>query len=270
MTLDHAPTLMTTVDDLLDARQAALAEYDNALRSLAIAQQHLAAAGFAQYAVGSSMRDYSCYAIENAGERTKQVDKLRRTIDRSLWEHLGNKTGLLAVMDTQTRKKWRDDIQKHAPECTRDALEATFSSLYGQRGLIFEQGLVNAFAHLSSHYKTNDAFKIGPKIIVTHCGGLHARGIDELVDAERVLYVLDGKTPPAHDKDGIRAVIRAANPCSWREGQTFEFESEYLRGRVYRNNNAHVWFKDDTLRDRANRIIAKHYGETLPDDRTTA
>ena len=197
-------------------------------------------------------------------------ERFRRAVDKALWQHLGEKTGLLSLMDTKTREKWQRDVSDQSPECTRDALEATFASLHEQRGLIFERGLVQAFANLSGHYRTNDPFKLGPKIIVTGCSESTSRGRLYLADAERVLYVLDGKKPPETADKGVRGAIAAATGVGWGIPKQCNFESEYLSGRLFMNGNAHVRFKNEDLRHRANRLIAKHYGETLADDSRAA
>lgn len=83
-------------------------------------------------------------------------------------------------------------------------------------------------------------------------------------DMDRLMHVLDGKKPPeagdASDQIGCAHAKKEAT-CT-----TGYFECRMFRG----NGNLHIKFRRPELVDKVNRILAKHYGETLPDDRKTA
>ena len=259
----NTPARFADVDDLLDARADALGAFDDAIRSLQTAERRLQTVGLRSTLMYGVVADLSLYG----DARKSQGEKLRKEIDRSLWQHLGEKTGLLNLMDAESRSAWQKDIERHAPECTRDALEATFRTLHESRDLIFERGLVNAFAKLSGHYRTNDPFKLGPRIIITGCGSRTSYGRDRLADAERVLYVLDGQRPPDGHDTGVRRALNEATGNGWSVPRAASFETEYLSGRIFKNGNVHVSIRSDELREKANRVIAKYYGAVMPDGR---
>lgn len=42
-----------------------------------------------------------------------------------------------------------------------------------------------------------------------------------------------------------------------------EAETNYMRARWHKNGSIHLWFLRDDLREKANRLIAEHFGEAL-------
>lgn len=45
-------------------------------------------------------------------------------------------------------------------------------------------------------------------------------------------------------------------------------ESEFFKVCVYKNGNAHVWFKRDDLVEKVNKLLADYYGEVIPEGQT--
>lgn len=249
-----------TVDDLLAARNEALSLFESAINDLIKVEKLTTASGFGKSAIGRCLKSSALYLYGDKDDASGELSKYREELDRSLWRHLAETSGLYAIMDAQAKKEWDDSLDHKVPECTLENIEATFETLSYQRKMIFNRGLVNCFKHLSKNYKTNNAFRLDKKIIVAHATSFYGRSDDHLFDAERVLYMLDGQKPPEY-KDSIKGIINKAR----YNGDT-DFETPYMRIKCFKNGNAHVWLLRDDLTQQCNRIIAAFYDDALPND----
>lgn len=243
------------IDDILAARADALKKFSDAMNALIDVNVTMRKAGFGEYVMTRTLTRNSYYSLNSENSGGPLVEQFKKNLDKDLWKYLGDATGLTQIMDTQALDEWREGIERNPPECTKETLTSTFENLSYQRSLIFNRGLVNAFKRLSGKYKTNDAFKIGKKVIVSHCLGNWAHGLDSLNDVERVLFVLDSIKPPEH-MHSIKRKIQSGG----------DVETDYMSIKTYQNGNAHVTFKRQDLTDKANKIITAFYGETIPND----
>jgi len=201
-----------------------------------------------------------------------------RKMDQSIWRHLVLATGLGTLMDRKALDEFQESIEKNPAPATMDNVCSTFFTKSAEAPEIFERGLVNAFSHLDPGYKTNKAFKIGPKVIMDRAfsssiwhdkGKKHlslwwnhwARAGDELADVERILRLLDGKPPLENRTCGIVGAIDLANSAKGRTAET-----EYFSAKWFDKGSLHIVFKRLDLLAKANRIIAKHHGETIADE----
>ena len=219
--------------------------------------------GYGQHVIMNSMSNFF-KAPESYGEIETRVILFTQTMDRDIWRHIAKVSGMINIMDATARKQWEEDIEKKAPECTYATIEATLGQLQDNQQLIFNRGVVKAFQSLSSDYKTNDAFKIGRKIVMENALGFYNHGCDALVDVERVMFVLDGKKPPTGN-DTIATKLTTAGGCYFRPKRG-ELETEYMIGKTFKNKNAHIIFKRQDLVDKCNEIITAFYGQTIPND----
>jgi uncharacterized protein DUF4942 len=71
------------------------------------------------------------------------------------------------------------------------------------------------------------------------------------------MHVLDGKETPDYQQ-GILAAIRTAIAAKERTAET-----EYFRVNWFGNGNAHFYPLRADLVERANKLIAEHFGEAL-------
>lgn len=200
------------------------------------------------------------------GDRTGELRKwAQREVDAKVWEYLLGASGLKNLMDAEAIKKFRSELDKEPPECTIENINATFSDMNANKGDTFVRGLINVFNQLDhKRYKTNDAFKITPKIILHRC--LDAYGFshwgssrESIGDLCRIMHILDGKEPKDHRGD-LRALVSDA-----RHKKQDQVESEYFIGWLYKNGNLHLQLKRLDLIAKANRLIAAHYGAVLPE-----
>lgn len=247
-----------TVEELAGHRARALELFDAAAALLARVNETAAKAA-PGHSYGPTVRlSTSSRAYENTSR-----EEFTKELDRSMWRSIMATTNFLALMDAQERKKFEEDLQKNPPPATAENITATCFRLLGDADAIFRRGLVNAFSRLARDYRSNDGFKLGPRIIVEYAFSVwsgsvgHIRKDDELGDIDRVMHVLDGK---AYDRQGETSLIR----CIWNDKGAQECETPYWRARWFQNGNLHLYFKNDELRARANRVIAEHFGQAVP------
>lgn len=193
---------------------------------------------------------------------------VRRHIDKYAWESLLNHSGLRNLMDATAYRQFREQLDKDPPEFSGENITSTFMGLAADAPQILERSVVTVFEKLRTRrtHKTNGAFGIGPKIILTSAVstyGWNSYGYTrEMVrDMDRMFHVLDGKKPPDSGDlaDAISDTIRKKEKLL----NTEYFECKLFMG----NGNLHMKFKRPDLVTKVNRILTKHKGVTLPDDR---
>lgn len=211
-------------------------------------------------------------------DKKRHMDGLAQKLDEDIWSGVIEGFQFLSLMDKEEREKFEKSLKGYhcpetreyirPPECTVENITATLERLYGESDMIFRRGLVNAFKRLCRDFKSNDGFKIGDRIVITYgCSfrtmgsfWLNERTADELRDIDRVMHVLDGKPAPDYQQ-GLCSAIREAMFADRQNGQTIE--TPYWKVRYFKNGNIHLWPLRKDLHDRANKIIAEWYGETL-------
>lgn len=187
---------------------------------------------------------------------------IRIGVDASAWQYLMHESGLRTLMDATAREAWDKSISEGKfPELTKPNIEATFAELYGNRGDMFERGVIACFKALAWCYKTNLPQKFGKRIVVSYLSGSYSTGkTNQLDDLVRVMSVLDGKPEPDH-RNGIYSALCKSGA---NNGKAAVIETEYLQIRTFKNRNGHITFKRLDLVDRMNKIIASHYPGALP------
>jgi hypothetical protein len=201
-------------------------------------------------------------------QRIRQVLKtITKEVDTHAWTSLQTLSGLRNIMDTEAVRDFHEQLKKKTPAFSVDNITATFMELSADSGKIFIRGLLNVFKSLDhKRYKSNSAFCITPRAVMTRVfsgGGWnhYGSGQEVLIDLDRIFHVLDRKKPP--EAGNIADLIMAR----FRAGYS-TFEGQYFEGRMFHGNgNLHMKFKRQDLLDVANGLIAKHYGEVIPDNR---
>jgi hypothetical protein len=216
----------------------------------------------------------ACGEDPSNGRHADRVGELvalvQKHTDEHAWGSLVKLSGLRNLMDATAHEKMRKELSDKPPPFTVENIIGTFEDLEGRAPEIFNRSVVEVFERLDhKRYKTNSAFKITPRIVLTYVvpGGrfTHWHQKRELVgDLDRIFHVLDGKKPPAA---GNFADLMAAK----LEAREDVAESEYFHARMFRGNgNVHFKFKRLDLVNKANDVIAAHYGATLADGRRVA
>lgn len=186
------------------------------------------------------------------------IESLIRDVDRRMWRQTIEISGFNKYMDKVARQEFTDSLEKNPPEFNIDNVRSTLLSSYNQAEMFMKRGIVQLFINLGAQYKTNDAFKIGKKVILRNwftvfCGSLSVNYNQEpeMNDLDRVVRTLDGKEFKEHHfSQAMRKMI-----------SSMEYEDEYFKIKAFKNGNAHLWFKREDITDKINDIIAEYYGE---------
>lgn len=262
--VDHSEVICSTsVARIVAGRDSALIRIEQLIHQLSDISSLTSSIGggaAGEWAMRQGSR-YDCWLMEVPN---KAMELITRNIDRSIWRDLMTKSGMLALMDAEAREQWYKNLEEgDLPAINEDNILSTFEQLHLNKKDVFERGVINVFRGLSWEYKTNSPCMFGKKIIVnnlvTHnrwgfslCWGWRR---DQLVDLERMLYLLDGKPVPDNRGDiSVRLMeyIRD-NP------RQQSYEDELFGIRYFQKGTAHVVFKRLDLVEKMNDIVAKHY-----------
>lgn len=202
-------------------------------------------------------------ALSGVGVKQEEThSRLKRRVDGGAWSHLMNESGMRTFMDAATRKRWDEQINEgNFPELNVANIEATFQLLHESRLTMLEEGVIQCFKGLSWHYKTNQPYKFGKRVIVTdlHSGyGFKSYSTDTLDDLVRVFCLFENVPQPDY-RHSVNSMLHAA----WCSGLT-SAEHEYFTIRWFKKGTGHIVFKRLDLVDRLNLIIAKHFPGALP------
>lgn len=251
-----------SVEELVGHRNRAIEAYKHALEMLASAGQAFARATEGKGRHGSSLPyDHS--------PRSTDMKLFTKALDRDVWRRLVVMTRLVDLMDAARRKAFDKQLEDNPPEVTVGNVIATISDLMGKQGDVFRDSIVATFEALPREYKSNDGFKYGKRIIFSYAlsteyGAWSFRGYgyteERIRDLERIMFVLDGKPPPKYPGGVIGAVSTAASQT--RTG--FTTSTEYFECKGFKCGTLHMKPLRRDLLDKANRILADHYGHQLP------
>ncbi len=298
-----------------------IVEYRNrALELFAIAHEKLADAHAAELAaIDVARRAYPGTNAYNAAHEIASrrsltatsvapfddyIKERRHMIDLNVWAWIVERTDLEHLMDKEAKDQLRkqmshiideptapgqiiteEEMAKGMPPVTVENVLATIENFMLGADTIFKRGMANAFAKLDRRFRSHDGFKVGSRMILSHCfdqNGWWNYSRDErstLIDIERALTVLDGKLaevmkqdeenenakrdrrPAKHFTQTIGAIDIARHGTSGAR-QT-EVETAYFKIRIFKNGNAHLWFTRKDLIEKVNKLLAEYYGEVL-------
>ena len=252
-----------SLEDFCKARDQALEQFASAYR--------LIDSGF-------SGLETICHHIKpyDASPRLTLAE-LTREIDRRLWRRAFDLTGLRQVMDSKAIREFDTSLEKSPPTFTMDNAQSALLSAFSDSEMMFSRGLVEVFSTLEGRFKTNDAFKLSPKFILSRvfeawpgsalhvCYSSYSGG--RLNDLDRVCRSLRGEK---HEPRSLETAINGALKACHEAGETPTFQNDLYKVNAFRNGNAHVWLLDQTVVDKANTVISEYFdGSALPDARST-
>lgn len=262
--VEHSEVICSTsVERIVAGRDSALKRIEQLIHQLSDISSLTSSIGggtAGEWAMRQGSR-YDCWLMEVPD---KAIKLITRNIDRSIWRDLMMKSGMLALMDAEAREQWYKNLEEgDLPAINKDNILSTFEQLHLNKQDVFERGVINVFRGLSWEYKTNSPCMFGKKIIVNNLVTHNRWGFslswgwrrDQLVDLERMLYLLDGKPVPDNRGDiSVRLMeyIRD-NP------RQQSYEDELFGIRYFQKGTAHVIFKRLDLVEKMNDIVAKHY-----------
>lgn len=251
---DKNVALPTTLTDLLEAKQTAERLMVNARKLNADAEQVLSQVGAYLFPLESKFKD--------------SHDRAMRDLNRRLWRQAFDLTGFRQLMDTEAVNSFNRELDSSPPDFTENNIRSTFLSVSQEADALFRRGLVNVFRGLSLGYRTNasEPFRVGDKVICDYMvTNFHSPRLmvnysesasNRLDDIDRVFKTLDDQkfTPRA-----LEVAINAA----WADGDDNTFEDDYFRIKGFKKGSMHIWFKRPDLLEKANELIAQHYGENV-------
>lgn len=231
-------------------------------------------------------------------DRAFYLSTARRIVDTCVWQHIIKVTDLEMLMDRQAKEELHksmmeqekrhrsrreieedetpladpDEFAGGMPEITVENILATLDRFAGEADMIFRRGLANSFSGLDRRFRSHDGFKVGARMILSYAfddSGHWNYNRDQestIADIERAFRLLDGH-PPSHRYASIRQAIDNDRQGRWGARQS-ETDSEYFKIRIFKNGNAHIWFKRDDLVEKVNKLLAEYYGEVIGDAKT--
>lgn len=285
-----------TIETIVAARNQSLALYETAYDRMVEADEAIkeAHAMASRCSPGVNSYTYSqadeVKAFEKAlalPPRDQYLRTARKLIDCNAWSYIIERTELERLMDHEAKNKLRsqmqyvpdrvdrrgqlitgEEVERGLPELTVENVTATIEHFMGDAEMIFQRGIANVFSSLDRRFRSHDGFKIGSRIILSYAVDLNSgslryggRARDQLLDVERVFYVLAGEAPPSTGSI-VHLIDAARSGYGPRQSET---ESRFIRIVIYKNGNAHLWFTDKGAVARVNKILAEYYGEVIGD-----
>ena len=253
----------TSIERIVTGRNAALTRIQSLISELddiSILTHDIGGGTAQEWGMREGHR-YDCWFTEKT---VKAMKAITRNIDRRIWRDLMSKSGMLSLMDAQARDEWHKSLEKNdIPAISENNILSTFEQLNHDKQAVFERGVINVFKALSWDYKTNSPCKFGKKIIVDGLVSFNRWGFsfthgyrrDQLVDLERMMTLLDGKTLPDNRAD---IACRLSDHIGQKRTAAV-YEDELFRINYFQKGSAHIVFKRPELIERLNDIIARHY-----------
>lgn len=201
-----------------------------------------------------------------------QVITDRHYIDGRVWDSVIHSTELNHLMDKKAKADLRQQLMTDAPEFTEENAYATIEHFAAEAGMIFRRGIAEMFSNLDRRFRSHSGWKIGSRVILDRMfdengwWNYHRDHRSTLQDIERTFLILDGRKPVA-DYAGIVGQLENERRLDGHGARQTEVESEFYTIRIFKNGNAHLWFRRDDLVTKANRMIGEYYGEVIPEER---
>lgn len=202
-------------------------------------------------------RDISDYNLPQT------LEKIQAYQAKNAWRYLLRQTGLMAYLTERRQKELQAQLDKgELPVLTVANVLSTLEGLHGQLGTLLLESVKEVFDWLRpqrTHYKTNQKFQVGRKVIITNAIGSHWAGewhLNYYREADfrslgNVMSLLDGQGVQQYPHDlvtQLRVVLKeGAGTGAW-------LDVPYMRVKPYGNGNLHVQFTRHDLVDRLNQL----------------
>ena len=232
-----------TVEELIREWNLAMHELKTGLSAIERAQQHLKA-------FDTSGTGYDLQAFTHS-EYGLDFDRKRKRMKAAAWRYLVDRIELKKMASIARAKeidKQLHDKPDTLPDITMDNIFGWLEAMAGQGRKFLEEAVVEVYRNLRpstwNRHKTNSAFRVGRKVILTHRvssgyksghfrANYHCQ--DELRAIDNVFHMLDGKALSQYrDGDLCRAIEEAERGIG---------ETEFFRFKCFRNGNLHLEFR---------------------------
>ncbi|HBL8950126.1 TPA: DUF4942 domain-containing protein [Enterobacter hormaechei] len=266
---DHNELICSTsIERIVTGRNAALGQIEMLIQKLDEISRLTSSIGgdVADHWAMRQGHSFDCWLVQPVD---KAMPVITRDIDRSIWRDLMLKSGMLTLMDAEAHSQWVKNLEEgDLPAISKANILSTFEQLHHNKQDVFERGIINVFKGLNWDYKTNNPCYFGKKIIVNNLVKHDRWGYslnwgwrrDQLVDRERMLYLLDGKTIPDNRHDVSIRFMDFVRDNPYQQ----VFEDDLFTIRYFQKGSGHITFKRLDLVEKMNDIVAKHYPGMLP------
>lgn len=224
---------------------------------------------------GPSEYRYSRFGMEiySSGRRYDLDDKgitdLAKEMERRAWDVLVDKLGVKNVMSVAKRKIFDDQLRAgELPPVCEETITAILLGLAGQAQEFARDAAREVFDmlrprnhHAGGKYSTNNAFRVGRRVILPYrveakWGGGGWRVTygreQEMTALDGVFHLLDGRGVMRENRGPLVNAIDKSDAGG-------RGETEYFRFRCYKNRNLHLEFKRLDLVKQLNGLAAGEY-----------
>lgn len=228
------------------------------------------AAGFTSDAI--NLCDDATRAL-GRGRRDDFLTAVLGDLDRAAWGYIIKSTNVERLMDKKAKGEFREELRNNPPPLNEDNIFATIEDLYINSNDIFLRGIANVFSSLDRRFRSHDAFKFQDRAVITRCFGdtgswNHINNEqDTFNDIERVFRTIEEDEVPPTYAGIVGKIDEKRKELGVWEPHQYLAEDEYFRVRVFKNGNAHIWFKRKDLLAKVNKLLGEYYGEVIPDSK---
>lgn len=184
--------------------------------------------------------------------RAEEADSIIDRMKRQAWEALINKLGVKNVMSVKKRADFEKQLKDGTglPDITEETIVSVILGLIGQAQEFARDAALEVFqilrpqGHWGGQYKTNDAFRVGRRVILpwrvesAYSAGKFRPNYNreqELTAIDGVFHLLDGKgVMREHRGPLIQAIIDSPNGRG---------ETAYFAFKCFKNHNLHLEMK---------------------------
>lgn len=216
-------------------------------------------------------RDWSRFGvdIEFRRDRCRDAAELQKHMEREAWGVLVDKLGIKNVMSVAKRKAFDEQLDRgELPPVCEQTITAILLGLAGQAQDFAKEAAREVFdilrprGHWGGEYKTNNAFRVGRRVILVNRVEFGYRGgfrcnyhyEQELTAIDGIFHLLDGKGVMRENKGPLISAINATDGSKTHCGET-----EYFRFKCFKNRNLHLEFKRLDLVKQLNGLAAGEY-----------
>lgn len=190
---------------------------------------------------------------------------LVKEMERWAWDVLVDALGVKNVMSVAKRKEFDEQLKKgELPPVCEQTIAGILLGLTGQAKDFARDAAREVFdmlrprGHWGGEYKTNNAFRVGRRVILPHHverkyngDGYHVdyNREQELTAIDGVFHLMDGRGTMRDNKGPLIKAINAVDRAGRGETDYFEF-------RCFKNRNLHLRFKREDLVKELNFLAA--------------